>query len=663
MAQVTIDQAMQLGIQNHQAGRLAEAEQIYRQVLTRQPNHAEALHLLGVIAHRAGQLDVALELIRRAIAINPVSTDFYANLGNALRDKGRIDDAIAAYQHALQLKPDLAEAHNNLGIALSNKGLLDQAITAYRRALQLKPNYAEAHNNLGNVLSSAGALDEAVAAYGHALRLRPGYAEAHYNMGNALRDKGLLDDAIAAYHHALQLKPDLAEIHNNLGNALRDKRRFDEAIVAFRHALRLKPDYAEAHHSLGHALREKGLFDDAITAYRETLRLKPDNAEAHNSLGVALVHNGLLDEATAAYRQALRLNCDYAEAQNNLGVALVQKGLPDEAIAAYRQALRIRPDYADAHYNLSLAHLLKGDFLQGWPEYEWRWRWKNFPSPRREFVEPLWNGKDLNGQTILLHAEQGMGDTIQFVRYVPMVANRGGKVALECQPELLRLLQGLPGVEQLIPVKQPLPHFDVHCPLLTLPLAFDTRRESIPAGAPYLKVDVQLKEFWAEKLGPADGRLRVGLVWSGNPEFKFDRTRSITQSQLAPLGAVQGVAFHRLQKGRAAERVSPATGGMQLIDLGPHLRDFADTAAVISLMDLVISTDTAAAHLAGALAAPIWVMLQFMPDWRWQLERDDCPWYPTMRLFRQKSLGNWDEVIERVAQALGAFRAKRETRQ
>jgi Flp pilus assembly protein TadD len=485
MSQGSIEQAMQLAIQNHQAGRLAEAEKIYRQVLTRQPGNPNALHLLGVIAAQLRQSDAAIDLIRRAITINPGAADYHNNLANALRDKG----------------------------------LLDEAAAAYRQAIRLKPNYVVAYNNLGN----------------------------------ALCDLGQLDEGITVYHHALGLEPGHAGVHNNLGKALRDK------------------------------------------------------------------------------------------------------GLVDKAVAALCEAIRLKPDYAEAHHNLSLVLLLKGDFVQGWPEHEWRWRLKSVDPRRHEFVQPQWDGTDLNGRTILLHPEQGMGDTIQFVRYVPMVANRGGKVVLQCQEQLLRLMQGLPGVEQLISIDLPPPPFDVHCPLMSLPLAFGTRMETIPAASRYLNIDGDLSRQWAARVANSTG-LKVGIVWAGRAGYANDRNRSLPLSLLGPLGKVAGLTFFSLQKGEAAKQASPR--GMELIDHTAELNDFTDTAALIANLDLVIAVDTAVAHLAGAMGKPVWVLLAYAPDWRWLLHRHDSPWYPTMRLFRQRSLGDWAEVVERVALALGEFRAR-----
>jgi tetratricopeptide (TPR) repeat protein len=588
MTQLTIDPAMQLALEHHKAGRIADAERIYRQVLTQQPANSEALHLLGVLAHQNGRLDTGIELIQRAIAISPSHAHYHNNLGNVLRAKG----------------------------------LSGEAITAYRKAVQLKPDYPE----------------------------------AYYNLGIALRDTGQLDEAVAAYRKAVHLKPDYAAAENNMGNALREKGLFDEAITAFRRALRLDPDKAETYNNFGATLREKGLLDDAVATLGQAIRLKPDFVEAYYNLGSVLWEKECLDEAIAAYRQAIRLKPGFIEAYADLGTALREKGLLDEAIMTCRQALRLKPDCPQVHDVLSSVLLLKGDFLQGWTEYEWRWRRADYPAPRGEFAQPRWDGAPLNGRTILLHAEGGFGDTLQFVRYSPMVAARGGRVVLECQEPLRRLLEGFAGIEQLITTSEPLPHFDVHCPMMSLPSLFGTKLETIPSTIPYLRSDPALVDSWKGRVGASDGKLKVGITWGGSRRFRRDRTRSLRLEQLATLADVPGVRFYSLQKGTPGEDAKELPPRFELTNLGPELEDFSDTAAVMSFMDIIISTDTSVAHLAGALGRPVWVMLQFMPDWRWLLEREYTPWYPTMRLFRQKRFGDWDEVIDRVAKALDLLR-------
>ena len=353
-AVVTVPEAFALALQHHQAGRLAGAEALCRQILAADPRHADAQHLLGVIAHQVGRNEVALEMILKAIALQPTAPAFHSNLGEAYRKLGRLDDAIAAYRRAIQLKPDFAEAHSNLGTALSGRGRPDEALAAFRRALEIRPGYAEAYSNMGNVLKDLGHFDQAAAAYRSALQIRPDYAEAHYNLGAALGENGQPDEAIGSYRRAIQFKPDYVQAHNNLGNALRDQGRLDEAIAAYRRTTELAPDFPEGHNNLGVALRDRGHPDEAAAACRRAIELQPDFAEAHYNLGNALKDQdqGRLDEAIAAYRRALQLRPDYAEAHCNLGNALQEQGRLDEALVAFCRAIELKPDFATAHYNL-----------------------------------------------------------------------------------------------------------------------------------------------------------------------------------------------------------------------------------------------------------------------------------------------------------------------
>ena len=549
MTQPTLDQLISIAVKHHQAGQLADAARIYRQVLGDRPDHPHALHLLGVVAMQSGRPDVAVELIRRAIAIDSSHADFHSNLGTALNEA----------RHP------------------------DQAVTAYRQSLRLRPATPETYSNMGNALTALGQIEAAIAAYREALRLRPAYADAL----------------------------------NNLGSALTTQRKFDEAIACLRQALNLNVSYPAAWNNLANALRCTGDFDGALQAYG----------------------------------QALRLKGDYADAYNGMGLACEEKGDTDGALQAICEAVRLNPNLADAHTNLAMHWLLRGDFERGWPEYEWRWQLKGAPLPQTSFVQPRWKGEDLNGRTVLLYAEQGVGDTIQFIRYAPLVKQRGGRVMFVCMPEVAPLLVNFAGVDEMVP-QGTLPPFHLHCPLLSLPMIFNTRVETIPASVPYLKADPRLSEQWSMKLQSRPGRLKVGLAWAGRPTHADDARRSMRLAQLAPLAQVKGVTFFSLQKGEAAAESARAPAGMDLIDCAADLHDFADTAALVSQLDLVVAVDTAVAHLAGAMGKPVWVLLPFKPDWRWLLDRNDTPWYPTMRLFRQGGKREWDGVTEEVAKVL-----------
>jgi Tfp pilus assembly protein PilF len=468
---------------------------------------------------------------------------------------------------------------------------------------------------------------------------------------------GRLREAELLYRQVLLAQSKNTDALYLLGLITQSTRRFAESVELFQRAVEANPKSAKYFVNLGLSLGGMGLgrTADAAVALRSAVAIDPNIPEAWANLGNELGNDCQYDEAMDCYQKALKLRPDFADAHCNLG-ALLQKTLPtlDAAIAAYEKAIAIQPDFALAHWDLGLALLLRGDYRRGLPEYEWRWRTETVVVPRK-FPQPRWDGGDLGGKTILLHAEQGFGDTIHMARYVPLVAARGGKVILECQPPLSRLLQSLNDVRQIVPAGEHLPPFDLHCPLLTLPLVFKTTVETIPAAVPYLRADKEQSRQWSNQLPPNVSRPLIGLVWAGRPENKNDRNRSMRLQDFAPLAAIKNARFVNLQLGPAAEQIRQPPPGLELLDFAGDLRDFADTAAMVANLDLVIAVDTAVAHLAGALAKPIWVLVPTMPDWRWMLGREDSPWYPTMRIFRQKTRGDWIDVVDRVKQELEKF--------
>jgi Flp pilus assembly protein TadD len=428
--------------------------------------------------------------------------------------------------------------------------------------------------------------------------------------------------------------------------------RVDVAIELIGRAIAINPNVADYHSNLGELQRRSGQSDQAIVSLRRALSLQPNHAVAHYNLGLVLAERELFDEAIAAYQQALNLQPGMLETLIAQGNAFVRNRQFDHAGAAYRRAIEIKPDSAEAHWNYSLLLLRLGDYERGWDEHEWRGRVKSGFAPPQCFAQPQWNGGDLRGKTILLHAEQAFGDTLQFVRYVPLVAQRGGQVVLQVPPELVRVLKHLQGLDEIVAVGNPSPGFDFHCPLLSLPRVFSTRLNSIPCQIPYLRAEPQLVEHWNRRLEPYRGQLKVGLVWAGRQVHMNDGDRSIKLAKLAPLSQAGSHAFFSLQKGGPARQAPPP--GLNLIDWTGDLGDFADTAALIGNLDLVITVDTAVAHLAGAMGKPVWVLLMNVSDWRWLLDREDSPWYPTMRLFRQPVIGDWESPIRTVAEALRA---------
>jgi tetratricopeptide (TPR) repeat protein len=564
---------------------------------------------------------------------------------------GRLQAAERIYRQILAVEPNHAVAIHLLGVMASQLGRTAEAASCYRRAVELNPAFAEAHNNLGNALKEQGRPEEAMACYRRALELKPDFVEPYNNLGALLKEQGKLDEAVACYRRALELRPDFPATHNNLGNALKDQDKLDEAVACYRRALELTPDFAEARYNLANALKDQDKLDEAVACYRRVLELKPDYAEAHNNLGNTLRDQGKPDEAAACARRALQWKPDLVEAHYNLGTALKDQGKLDEALACYHRALELKPDYTEAHLSRALTFFLAGDWQQGWSEYQWRWQTKDFIP--RHFSQPLWNGEPLAGKTILLHAEQGLGDTIQFVRYAPIVRQCGATVIVECQQPLLGLLEGCPGMDRLIGKGDDLPAFDVHAPLLSVPGILKTTLENVAATIPYLFPKPALIEQWRQRLMGLAG-IKIGIAWQGNPKYRGDRFRSIPLRDFAPLAQVPGVRLISLQKGLGTEQLAEVRNRFPVTELGSRLQDFMDTAAVIRSLDLVIACDTAVAHLAGALGADVWVALPLAPDWRWLLDRSDSPWYPTMRLFRQRERGNWQGVFEQIAKALSA---------
>jgi tetratricopeptide (TPR) repeat protein len=524
---------------------------------------------------------------------------------------GRLQAAEQIYRQILAVEPKQADAWHLLGVVANQVGKHAIAVEYIQRAIESNQAVADFHNNLGTAYSALGRLPDAIACYRRALQLKPDHADAHYNLGHAAKQQGNLDEAAASYRRALELKPANAVAQNNLGIVLDEQSKPDEAVACYRRALELKPDYAEAHSNLGNALNERGNPDEAAACCRRALELKPDSVEAYNNLGNALKDQGELEKAAACWRRALEL----------------------------------KPDHAAVHYNQSLVLLMKGDFAHGWPEYQWRWRTK----PWHRFSQPLWDGRPLEGRTILLYAEHGLGDALQFVRYAALVKQRGGTVVVECPRSLVSLLTSCAGVDRLLERGVELPPFDVQAPLSSLPGVFHTTLGDIPANVPYLFADPTLIERWRAELGPFAG-LKVGIFWQGTTR---NPARSIPLACFESLAGVPGVQFFSLQKGAGVEQLRDVAGRWPIVDLGGRLDDFMDTAAVMSNLDLVITCDTAVAHLAGALGVVVWTALPSVPDWRWLLDRGDSPWYPTMRLFRQERRGDWQGVFQRIQAALG----------
>jgi tetratricopeptide (TPR) repeat protein len=502
----------------------------------------------------------------------------------------------------------------------------------------------EAHFQGGLRLHGAGRLQEAEQVYRQVLGAEPRHADSLHMLGVIASQCGQPEAALACIDQAIAIKPSAAAYHVNRAGALLALRQFDAALAACQEALRFKRNLPEAYQLMGHALSDLGRPEEAATAYREALRLKPDLRDGHNDLALALREASQLEQAAEAMNVAVRQAPGDLQLAGNLAGILKDLGRLDAADALYRDILRRQPDNATAHFDLALTLLTAGRFAEGWRE--WEWRFKAEPTLQRAFAQPHWQGEPLDGRTLLIYAEQGMGDMMQFCRFVPMAA-RGGRVVLEMHAPLVRLLAQVPGAGEVVALGGTLPPFDLQCSMLSLPHILGMASEQdMPREMPYLRADPVLAEQWRRRTGELGG-LRVGLVWAGNPErLRMDRRRSISLDQLRPLFDVSGVTFVSLQKDAAG------TLGVPMIDWTDELGDFADTAALVETLDLVIGVDTAVVHLAGAMGKPVWLLNRFDTCWRWLRDRDDSPWYPTLRQFRQAIPGDWEGVVGHVREAL-----------
>jgi tetratricopeptide (TPR) repeat protein len=504
-------------------------------------------------------------------------------------------------------------------------------------------------------LLRAGQLDQAETLCLEIIATRPNDPDALHRLGAIALLRNETEGAIRYFEKALAIAPNAAQLHLNMGAALERIGRRIEAVERLRRAIELRNDYPEAYYNLGIALEGLGRIDEAIDCFKRAVALNPAYADAENNLGQALELRGRTSEATACYVRAIQADPRCVGAHVNLGTQALGDGNFTLAASEYERAIELAPSLSSARWNRSMLFLLRGDFERGWKEYESRWETGQFP--RLVFKQSRWNGEPLGAHIILINAEQGFGDTIQFVRYAALVKEREKKarVVVECQASLVKLLSTCLGIDQLVPAGEPLPDFDVHVPLMSLPLVFDTRLETIPARVSYLFADQSLVDAWRAKLSSIDG-FRIGVNWHGREGHRTAWQRDLPIGEVLSMAEIPDVRLISLQKGAGQRPLSESSDGWPIHYLGDDVDTahgaFMDTAAIMKNLDLVITSDTSVAHLAGALGVRVWVALPFVPDWRWLLERSDSPWYPTMRLFRQKSRGDWAGVFEEIKEAL-----------
>ncbi|MBK9067904.1 MAG: tetratricopeptide repeat protein [Gemmatimonadetes bacterium] len=661
----------------HLAGRVRDAELLLEQALQLAPELPEVLHLAGVMAQRAGRPVEALEYLDRALARYPRLAAAHTDRGDILRGLGRADEALAAYRQSLALwsgspvawchlghalrelrrpdealrayreavarDPESAEARLHLGIVLTSLGDHAEGLEALEAAVRIAPESAAASDHLGVALQRAGRLDEALEAFRRAVALDPRHPAACCHLGAALVEGGQYEQAADALQAALALDPDAPDAHNAMGRVRQGLGYLDQALSAYRQALAIRPDYAEAHLNLGALLDELGRPVEALASCRASLTFRPDCAAAYRRMGGVLRQLDRRAEAVTACRRALELAPDLAPAWTELGDVLRELGRFPEAIAAYDEAIARDPAGACARWRRGLAHLALGHYAAGWEGYEWRWGAAEAGLEERAFTAPRWAGEPLAGRTILVYAEAGPGETLQFARYLPLLAARGGRVVLECAPSLRRLLEGLPCVAQAIAAGEALPTVDYQLPFGSLPAALDEGVDALAGTVPYLPTRI-----WSARvplLPPGEG-LRVGLALGADAAGE-----RLSPAGLGALLGTPGVTWYQLDAG--AWPVSEgALAAVPVHALAPLIRDAADAAPLLGQLDLVITADPVVAHLAGGLAIPAWVVTDPVPEWAFCGEGSRSAWYPEARVFPRSRMSEWGAVVDQVRAGL-----------
>jgi len=610
------------GLILHENGNLTEAKVFYKKILEIKPDHCETLQLIGTIETQTGN---------------------YAK-------------AVEALTNALEIVPNHALTQNNLGVALENLKQFDAAMACYKRAIDLLPDYAEAHFNCGNVLREQQQYHAAIKSYDQAIGLVPNYLMAHYNKALVLYKQGELQSAIASFDKAIAISPNSDLFHNDRGVMFLELKKFNEALSSFNNAIKLNPNYAVAYSNRGNALLNLNNITDAIESYDKAISINPTYAEAYYRRGRAYQEQRNFEAAIDSYEKAItslnslaRVDPKFSPVYYWRGVAYYHLRKIDAAIESYEQAISVNPNYIEALHDSALAYLLIGDFDKGWKRMEWRREGidRSTFKDKRYFNEPLWLGNDsLVGKTILLHSEQGLGDTILFSRYAKLVSELGARVILEVQPQLVGLLRKVDGISQIVAKGEILPKFDYQTPLLSLPLAFRTNKNSIPSFTKYAQADPIKTSAWRVRLGEKL-KPQVGLVWSGIENDLHDDGRSMQLNKLIPY-LTTSVSWISLKNELSEVDKLTLHNNSLILDFADDLNDFSDTGALIECLDLVITVDTSVAHLSSSLGKETWLLLPYTPDWCWQLDRDDSPWYPSIKLYRQPSIGDWTSVLEKV---------------
>ncbi|MCF7976360.1 MAG: tetratricopeptide repeat protein [Phycisphaerae bacterium] len=643
-------QTLETAFQHHLAGQLDQARTCYEQVVAQHSRHAAALHGLAMIACAQQQYDSAAHLAERAIEAQPDIATFYNTLGIAYDTLGQKEQALHAFRQAVTLKPDHAEAYHNMGVSLLSLHQYDAAIEQCRKAMTLNPQLVKAYVTLARCFQAQGDRRQAIHYFEQAVQIDADLLEAYVELAHLYQGQEQLECAATALQRIVQIGPASAEVHTRLGMILRQLGQDREARQHYMEALRLKPGLAEAHNNLGNLLNQHGLYQEALHHYEQATQANAHYAESFNNLAATLIHLNRLADAVTHCHKAITLKPAYAEAHNTLASAYMKQGRYQEAKDKFMHTLALNPEYAEAHSNLGMIHLVLGEFDAGWREYEWRLKSPVFRQ-RYTCKQPRWDGTPFPGKTLLVHYEQGMGDSMQFIRYLPKVKALGGTVLYQDRPPLKTLFQKYPGIDRFICLGDTdMPQFDMQASVMSLPFLLGTQEHNIPATSVYLKAEVEKIKRMQAYIQSHD--FNVGIVWAGSKVHKNNRNRSCDPALFRSLAQCPGIGLYGLQRPDSEPAAPDCLADLLVTNLGEHFQDFSDTAGAIAHMDLILSVDTSVLHLACAMGKPTWALLPYVPDWRWMLDRTDSPWYPTLRLFRQSRPGQWQPVFDAVAESL-----------
>ena len=660
-----VRQILNLASKHHRDGNYREAAALYHKVLSVAPENPDILHMLGMLSIQTGRNKEAVRFIRKAVGYKKTAA-YLTNLAAALQNLGENEEAITACRQAILIRQDNFSAYNTLGNALRETGKFNEAIESFQHAILLRNDVAEVYFNLAIALKESGDLSGAASGLLKAVEINPGYAEAYNCLGNVLNLQDRPEAAEACYLNALRSNPEYIEAHYNLGNILNKLKKYDEAILHYHAVISLKPDFAEAYFNLGNALNSLEKRDEAVSHYRKAIELKPDFAEAYNGAGNAYREMGNGEKAMEYYRSALKLKPGFAEVYYNIGNVLLDQGDAPDALASCRKAIDLKPDLAEAHWNSALALLTMGELEDGWKKYEWRFLKNDAHLP--PFRYPLWDGSSLKGKTLLVCAEQGVGDEIMFASCLPEVISRAHRCLVECDRRLLPLFsRSFP--EVLFFERRDSPRekdrndgvegsrIDLQIPVGSLPRYFRADYQSFSGQKAYLRPDPGKVRIWEDRLASLGEGLKIGISWRGGKDAYVRNIRSTTLEQWAELFSLKGIHFINLQYGDCANELKEVenTLGVTIHDWedADPLKDLDNFAAQIAALDLIISVDNSTVHMAGALGIPVWTVLPFGCDWRWMRDFEDTLWYPSIRLFRQQRPGDWTAVFEKILGLLG----------